>query len=99
MQNGSDSLPSKSAFKNVIFRRSTELPIEKPPGTIVNKLDQEGNYVKKHSLSCCQYMKLILCNFFLLPFSDSVIVQFKICCPNIAEGTSVIIFFPNKTHF
>lgn len=43
MQNGSDSLPSKSAFKNVIFRTSSKLAIEKPLGTIKNKLDQEGN--------------------------------------------------------
>ncbi|KAL7588975.1 hypothetical protein Lser_V15G38764 [Lactuca serriola] len=62
-QNGSDSLPSKSAFKNVIFRTSSKLAIEKPLGTIKNKLDQE----------------------------DLVIVQFKICCPNIAEGTSVYV--------
>ncbi|KAI7733269.1 hypothetical protein M8C21_007244, partial [Ambrosia artemisiifolia] len=61
--NGSDSLPFKSAFKNVIFRKSSSLAIEKPLGVIHNKLDQD----------------------------DSVIVQFKICCPNIAEGTSIYV--------
>ncbi|KVI12197.1 Carbohydrate-binding-like fold [Cynara cardunculus var. scolymus] len=65
--NGSDSLPSKSAFKNVIFRKSSKLAIEKPLGTIQNKLDDE----------------------------DSIILQFKICCPNIADGTSVIVFSSN----
>ncbi|KAJ9547973.1 hypothetical protein OSB04_020516, partial [Centaurea solstitialis] len=61
--NGSDSLPSKSAFKDVIFRKSSKLAIEKPLGSIQNKLDHE----------------------------DSVVVQFKICCPNVADGTSIYV--------
>nr|XP_043619388.1 4-alpha-glucanotransferase DPE2 isoform X2 [Erigeron canadensis] len=61
--NGSDGLPFKSAFKNVIFCKSSSLAIEKPLGMVQNKLDHE----------------------------DSVIVQFKICCPNIAEGTSIYV--------
>ncbi|KAL8208493.1 hypothetical protein R6Q57_007905 [Mikania cordata] len=62
-QNGSDSLPFKSAFKNVIFRKSNTLAIEKSLGAIQNKLDHD----------------------------DSVIVQFKICSPNIAEGSSIYV--------
>ncbi|XP_076941178.1 4-alpha-glucanotransferase DPE2-like [Bidens hawaiensis] len=60
-QIGSDSLPFKSAFKNVIFRNSKNLAIEKPLGVLQNKLDHD----------------------------DSVVVQFKICCPNISEGASI----------
>ncbi|KAK3030340.1 hypothetical protein RJ639_038973 [Escallonia herrerae] len=59
-QNGSDTLPFRSAFKDVIFRRSCSLDIERPTGTSQNKLDKE----------------------------DSVIVQFRICCPNIEEESA-----------
>lgn len=62
-QAGTDGLPFKSAFKDVIFRRSFSLDIENLPGVIQNKSDQE----------------------------DSVIVQFKICCPNIEEETSIYV--------
>lgn len=62
-QTGSDSLPFKNAFKDVIFRKSNSLAIEKPLGVVQNKLEND----------------------------DSVIVQFKICCPNIAEGTSIYV--------
>nr|GEU34968.1 4-alpha-glucanotransferase DPE2 [Tanacetum cinerariifolium] len=62
---GSDSLPFKSAFKDVIFCQSGSLAIEKPLGVVQNQLENE----------------------------DSVIVQFKICCPSIAEGTSVLVVF------
>ncbi|KAK9289814.1 hypothetical protein L1049_007974 [Liquidambar formosana] len=62
-QTGSDALPFRSAFKNVIFRRSWRLDVEGPPGVIQNKSEQE----------------------------DSVLVQFKICCPNIEEDTSVYV--------
>lgn len=62
-QTGDDSLPFRSAFKDVIFNRSWTLEVEKPLGVIQNKLDQE----------------------------DSILVQFKICCPNIDENTSVYV--------
>ncbi|KAM7524384.1 hypothetical protein LguiA_014286 [Lonicera macranthoides] len=62
-QAGSDSLPFKSAFKNVIFRRSSSLDIEIPLGFIHNKLDHE----------------------------DSIIVQFKICCPNIEAAAAIYV--------
>ncbi|KAK3010333.1 hypothetical protein RJ639_013026 [Escallonia herrerae] len=62
-QNGSDTLPFRSAFKDVIFRRSCSLNIERPTGTIQNKLDKE----------------------------DSVIVQFRICCPNIEEESAIYV--------
>lgn len=42
MQAGSDALPFRSAFKNVIFGRSFSLDIEITPGVIQNKLDQDG---------------------------------------------------------
>ncbi|CAK9178925.1 unnamed protein product, partial [Ilex paraguariensis] len=58
---GSDGLPFRSAFKNVIFRRSLHLDIERPLAVIQNKLDQE------------------------------VIVQFKVCCPNVGEETSIYV--------
>ncbi|KAL7197782.1 hypothetical protein ACSBR2_020328 [Camellia fascicularis] len=62
-QIGSDSLPFKTAFKNVIFRKQWSFDIERPPGVIQNKLDEK----------------------------DSVIVQFKICCPSIEEDTSIYV--------
>jgi 4-alpha-glucanotransferase len=62
-QAGSDSLPFKSAFKDVIFRRSSSLDIQIPIGSIQNKLNNE----------------------------DSVVVQFKVCCPSIEEETSVYV--------
>ncbi|XP_044468053.1 4-alpha-glucanotransferase DPE2 [Mangifera indica] len=62
-QTGSDALPFRSAFKNVIFRQSWSLNIERPEGLIQNKLDRE----------------------------DSILVHFKICCPNIEEDTSVYL--------
>nr|XP_027066920.1 4-alpha-glucanotransferase DPE2-like [Coffea arabica] len=66
-QTGSDALPFSSAFKNVIFRRSWSLDIERPLGVNQRELHEEA-------------------------FSaDSVIVQFRICCPNIEEGTSIYV--------
>lgn len=61
---GSDSLPFRSAFKDVIFRRSWSLDVEKPHGVSTDNLDQE----------------------------DSVVVQFKICCPNVEQDTSIYVF-------
>ncbi|PON44078.1 Glycoside hydrolase [Trema orientale] len=62
-QTGADTLPFRSAFKDVIFRRSFTLKVERPLGVIENKLDNE----------------------------DSIIVHFKICSPNIEEGTSIYV--------
>ncbi|GMY19773.1 4-alpha-glucanotransferase DPE2 isoform X1 [Fagus crenata] len=63
-QTGSDDLPFRSAFKNVIFNRSWALNIETPLGAIQNKLDEEA---------------------------ETVLIQFKICCPTIEEDTSVYV--------
>lgn len=62
-QTGSEGLPFTSAFKNVIFRGTWTLDIERPLGIIQNTLNTE----------------------------DSVIVHFKICCPNIEKDTSVYV--------
>ncbi|KAE8125116.1 hypothetical protein FH972_019951 [Carpinus fangiana] len=62
-QTGSDDLPFRSAFQNVIFNRSWNLNIERPLGTIQNKLEEV----------------------------DTVLIQFKICCPNIEQGKSVYV--------
>lgn len=45
IQIGSDDLPFRSAFKNVIFNRSWTLNVETPLGVIQNKLDEEGNWM------------------------------------------------------
>ncbi|XP_057971656.1 4-alpha-glucanotransferase DPE2 [Malania oleifera] len=62
-QTSSDAIPFRSAFKNVVFRRSGRLHVERPLGVIQNQLGKE----------------------------DSVLVRFKICCPNVDEGTSVYV--------
>lgn len=62
-QAGSEAIPFRSAFKNVIFGRSFSLDIEITPGVIQNKLDQD----------------------------DAIVVQFKICCPNIEEETAIYV--------
>ncbi|KAK9671266.1 hypothetical protein RND81_12G018300 [Saponaria officinalis] len=62
-QTASDDLPFRSAFKNVIFRNISNLIIERPLGSLQNKLGLE----------------------------DSILVQFKISCPNIEQGTSVYV--------
>nr|GMD48064.1 4-alpha-glucanotransferase DPE2 [Ipomoea batatas] len=62
-QTGSDGIPFRSAFKDVIFRKSGSLDIERPHVPIQTKLGQE----------------------------DSIIIQFKICCPNVNEGTSICV--------
>ncbi|KAL2895766.1 4-alpha-glucanotransferase DPE2 [Bienertia sinuspersici] len=68
-QTGSDALSFRTAFKDVIFRNSSTLTIERPLGVLQNELGLE----------------------------DSVLVHFKICCPNIAEGASVyVIGSPQK---
>ncbi|XP_060191492.1 4-alpha-glucanotransferase DPE2 isoform X3 [Lycium barbarum] len=60
---GSDNIPFRSAFKDVIFRTSWSLDVERPLGITQNKLDQDG----------------------------SVILQFRICCPYLEEGTSIYV--------
>ncbi|XP_047953128.1 4-alpha-glucanotransferase DPE2 [Salvia hispanica] len=68
-QTGSDDLVLRSAFKNVIFRNSASLKIERPLESVQNVSDNE----------------------------DSVVVQFRICCPNIEADTSVyVIGSPSK---
>ncbi|PHT54747.1 4-alpha-glucanotransferase DPE2 [Capsicum baccatum] len=62
-QTGSDNIPFRSAFKDVIFRTSRSLDVERPLGINQNKLDQDG----------------------------SVILQFRICCPYLEEGTSIYV--------
>ncbi|KAG2687450.1 hypothetical protein I3843_09G052400 [Carya illinoinensis] len=62
-QTGSDDLPFRSAFKNVIFNRSWNLNVERPLGSIQNNLEGE----------------------------DTLLIQFKICCPNVEEDTSVYV--------
>ncbi|KAL5546819.1 hypothetical protein UlMin_006506, partial [Ulmus minor] len=42
-QNAADTLPFRSAFKNVIFRRNSSLNEERPLGVVENKLDQEDS--------------------------------------------------------
>lgn len=42
MQAGSDALPFRSAFKNVIFGKCLSLNTEVTPGIIQNKLDGKG---------------------------------------------------------
>ncbi|KAK9026512.1 hypothetical protein V6N11_039350 [Hibiscus sabdariffa] len=62
-QTGSDALPFRSAFKDVIFGKTSTLNIDSPEVVLQDKLDQE----------------------------DSILVRFKICCPNVEEGTSVYV--------
>ncbi|GFP83796.1 4-alpha-glucanotransferase dpe2 [Phtheirospermum japonicum] len=60
-QTGSDDLPLKSAFKNVIFRKNWKPEVERPLESVQNLIDHEG----------------------------SVVVQFRICCPNVEKDTSI----------
>ncbi|KAF7803970.1 4-alpha-glucanotransferase DPE2 isoform X1 [Senna tora] len=62
-QTGSDALPFRSAFRNVIFRRSWDLSLNASKGVNHIKFSQE----------------------------DTVVVQFKVCCPNIEKDTSVCV--------
>ncbi|KAL3639655.1 4-alpha-glucanotransferase dpe2 [Castilleja foliolosa] len=62
-QTGSDDLPLKSAFKNVIFRKNWEPEVERPLESVQNLIDHEG----------------------------SVVVQFRICCPNVEKDTSIYV--------
>ncbi|KAJ0044000.1 hypothetical protein Pint_18427 [Pistacia integerrima] len=51
-QTGGDALPFRSAFKNVIFRESLSLIIERPEGVIQDKLDGE-DLILVHFKICC----------------------------------------------
>uniref|UniRef100_A0A6N2L3A0 4-alpha-glucanotransferase n=1 Tax=Salix viminalis TaxID=40686 RepID=A0A6N2L3A0_SALVM len=51
-QTGGDAIPFTSAFKDVIFRRTWGLNIERSPG-IQNKLDKEVDAVLVHFKICC----------------------------------------------
>ncbi|XP_039010895.1 4-alpha-glucanotransferase DPE2-like [Hibiscus syriacus] len=62
-QTGSDALPFRSAFKDVIFCKTSTSNINSPEVVLQDKLDQE----------------------------DSILVRFKICCPNVEEGTLVYV--------
>ncbi|KAL0428431.1 UNVERIFIED_CONTAM: 4-alpha-glucanotransferase DPE2 [Sesamum latifolium] len=62
-QTGSDDLPLRSAFKNVIFRKSWNPEVDRSHVLVRSVLDHE----------------------------DSVVVQFRICSPNIEEDTSVYV--------
>lgn len=67
-QTGSDDIPFRSAFKNVIFNRSWNLNVERPLVTVQNKLEEV----------------------------DTVLIQFKICCPHIEQDTSVYVIGTHK---
>lgn len=51
-QAGSDALPFRSAFKNVIFRKSSCLDIERPLGTIQNKLEKQDLVLVLFTICC-----------------------------------------------
>ncbi|KAK6942118.1 Carbohydrate binding module family 20 [Dillenia turbinata] len=55
-QNGSDSLPFRSAFKDVIFRRSWNLNIDRPLGVIEAKPELE-DAVLVHFKICCPHIE------------------------------------------
>ncbi|XVF07057.1 hypothetical protein REPUB_Repub06bG0104400 [Reevesia pubescens] len=59
---GGDALPFRSAFKDVIFCKSSTLSTDMPE-FLQDKMDQE----------------------------ESVLLHFKICCPNVEEGTTVYV--------
>lgn len=45
MQAGSDAIPFRSAFKNVIFGKCLSSNTEITPGIIQNKLDGKGKFL------------------------------------------------------
>ncbi|KAH7511699.1 hypothetical protein FEM48_Zijuj12G0010400 [Ziziphus jujuba var. spinosa] len=55
-QTGADALSSRSAFKDVIFRKSWSLTVERPLEVIENKFDQEGS-ILVHFKICCPYIE------------------------------------------
>ncbi|RDY00155.1 4-alpha-glucanotransferase DPE2 [Mucuna pruriens] len=67
-QTGSDSLPSRSAFKDVIFRQSWDLS-DTTVG--INHINFE-------------------------PEGESIMVEFKISCPNVEKDTSIYVIGSNS---
>ncbi|XP_010315588.2 4-alpha-glucanotransferase DPE2 isoform X3 [Solanum lycopersicum] len=55
-QTGSDNIPFRSAFKDVIFRTSWSLGGERPLEITQNKLDQDGS-VNLQFRICCPYLE------------------------------------------
>lgn len=66
-QTGSDCLPFRSAFRDVIFRQSWDL----------SDATVGANHINAE------------------PQGESIIVQFKISCPNIEKGTSIYVIGSN----
>ncbi|GAB4851804.1 4-alpha-glucanotransferase dpe2 [Ancistrocladus abbreviatus] len=53
-QTGSDALPFRSAFKNVIFQSTSRFDVERPLGVLQNKLDQGAtDSILVHFRICC----------------------------------------------
>ncbi|GAU44872.1 hypothetical protein TSUD_329290 [Trifolium subterraneum] len=67
-QTGSDALPFRSAFRDVIFRQSWDSSIKTTTG--VNHINLE-------------------------PEAESILVQFKVFCPNIEKDTSIYLIGSN----
>lgn len=57
MQDGSDAIPFRSAFKNVIFGKCLSLNNEIAPGIIQNKLDGKGKFLLFKAI--CFFLKNI----------------------------------------
>ncbi|XP_027351532.1 4-alpha-glucanotransferase DPE2 isoform X2 [Abrus precatorius] len=68
-QTGSDALPFRSAFRDVIFRQSWDLSVNRNTGVNNITFEQEGQ--------------------------ASIVIQFKICCPNIEKDTSIYVIGSN----
>ncbi|XP_074306803.1 4-alpha-glucanotransferase DPE2 [Silene latifolia] len=51
-QTASDDLPFRSAFKNVIFRNTSKLAIERPVGVLQNKLGLEDSFLVHFKIRC-----------------------------------------------
>ncbi|KAI4363958.1 hypothetical protein MLD38_020110 [Melastoma candidum] len=66
-QTGSDSLPFRSAFKDVIFNKCQDLAVDSPLTASHNKFDE----------------------------NDSILVHFRICCPNVEKDATVCVIGSN----
>lgn len=67
-QTGSDALPFRSAFRDVIFRQSWDSSVKTTTG--VNHINLE-------------------------PEAESILIQFKVFCPNIEKDTSIYVIGSN----
>lgn len=67
-QTGSDALPFRSAFRDVIFRQSWDSSINTTTG--VSRINLE-------------------------PEAESILIQFKVFCPNIEKDTSIYVIGSN----